>query len=113
MGQKHVRADRASRANHSVTAHDGCSRVDGDAIFQGRMPLGSAELLPARQRPGHKAYTLIHLHVIANLARLADHSARAMVDKEVRADLRPGCKSIPVRACAHSVMMRGISGIFF
>ena len=24
----------------------------------------------------------------------------------------PGCKSIPVRACAHSVMMRGMRGMF-
>jgi len=51
--------------------------------------------------------------VIADFRRLARHRAGAVINEKVRAYFRAGCKSMPVRLCAHSVMMRGIKATFF
>ena len=47
-----------------------------------------AQLLARRERPGDQAHALIHLHVVADDAGLADDRAGAVVHEEMRADLR-------------------------
>jgi len=70
----------------------------------------TAQLLPfAMSAPPDRR--LVHLHVAAQNAGLA--KPRSVHGHEKCEPIcAPGCKSIPLRPCAHSVMMRGMSGIF-
>ncbi len=71
-----------------------------------RLPSPSVGKLKRAER-----HALIELHVVADLARLADHHARAVIDEEVIADrrARDECRC-PSCEWAHSVIIRGMSG---
>jgi hypothetical protein len=72
----------------------------------------TAQLLSAGGAARAERDAVIHLHVIADDGGLAHHRAGAVINEEVGADLvAPGCRSMPVRAWAHSVMMRGMSAM--
>src|SRR5947207_2188000 len=42
-GEKHVAADGAAFANHRLPAQDGSARINGDPIFDGRMPFATSQ----------------------------------------------------------------------
>ena len=57
------------------------------------MPLVAADQVAVavgREAQRAERHALIKLHVVADLGRLADHHAGAVVDEEVLADLAPG-----------------------
>src|SRR6185436_17037201 len=88
-----VAADHRTRSDHGVAAQDVRSRVERDAVANGRVTLvaartfGRAQALHAERS---QRDTLVDLHVVADLGGLADHHARAMVDEETFADASAG-----------------------
>ncbi len=56
--------------------------ADGDVVAQGRVALAGLEAGAAQRHP------LVEGHATADLGGLADHHARAVVDEELRPDLR-------------------------
>ena len=76
-----------------LAAQDRCVGVHDNPILDRRMAFHAADKVSVGV--GGKAQraqgdALVQLHMIANLARFADHDARAMVDEEVVADRRAG-----------------------
>ena len=86
LHEKDVGSDGAAGADHRIAAHDGGVGVNGDPVFDGWVPLLSAERLAGGQGAGHEADALIQLHPVADDGGLADHRPGAMVDKEMVSD---------------------------
>src|SRR5262249_19949829 len=85
LGQPDVRPDYRAGPDRRRPAQDGRVRVDDDVIFQGRVPLGSANELTVRvllEGEGPEGHALVQLDVVADLARLPDHYAGPVVDEE-------------------------------
>ena len=94
-------------ADHGRAAEDRGVGINHDAVFDRRMALLPADQIAVAvggeaERP--ERHALIELDAVADLARLADHDARAVVDEEVLADLRagmdvdPGARIGPIRS---------------
>ena len=86
-------------ADHRVVAHDRPAAenrgvgVDDDAVFERRMPLLPANQLAlsvGREAEGAEGHALVELHVLADVARLADDDAGAVIDEEIAADRGAG-----------------------
>ena len=87
--QEHIRPDGAAGADDGIATHDGSTRIDGDVVFDRGVTLLALERLARSQRASDEANTLIELHMLADLTGLANDHASAVIDEEVRADLRP------------------------
>ena len=79
-------------ADHRLAAQDRRVGVHHHLVLQRRVSLHAADDLAgavARERQGAQRHTLVELDVLADVARLADHHPRAVVDEEPRTDPRP------------------------
>ena len=85
-GQPHVAADAAAVADHGVAAEDRRVGVDHDVVADRRVALGARHVLLDAQRAERDA--LVELDARAEHGGLADDDARAVVDRERRADPR-------------------------
>src|SRR5262249_60582971 len=64
--------------------------VNTNAVFDRRVTLFSTQPLPGPERTGDERDTLVKFHVCADLCRFTNNDAGAVVDEEMRADLRAG-----------------------
>src|SRR5262249_14654017 len=93
LGEPDVRADHRPLADHRLTAEDGGVGVPPYAVAEGWVPLVPAleqltvVVLGEAQSP--ERHALVELPPAADLARLADHHAGAVVDEKPRADGGP------------------------
>ncbi len=69
-------------------------RADGDVVLEGGMAL------PGLEASAAEGHALEQRHAVADLGRLADHDARAVVDEEVRADSGGGVDLDPGEGAA-------------
>src|SRR6185503_6309713 len=86
--QENVGADRRIRANHSVAAHDRGSGVNADTVFDRGVAFFPTQRLSGPKRARDERYALVKFHVRPDLRRLANDHSSAMIDEEMRADLR-------------------------
>ena len=82
-GDDGVRADRRAGAD-SHGAEDLRTRANGHAVLDGRVAL------PAVASAATECHAVVQHDVIADLGRLADHDAHAVVDEETASDGRAG-----------------------
>ena len=99
-------------ADNRLPAEHACVGVNRNVIFDSGMALHARKLLAGTRRKSTQRYALVHLDVVADRGGFANDDARGVVDKEVFADRSAELMSTPVRPCAYSVIMRGISGTF-
>src|SRR5687768_11995807 len=88
-----VAADDRARADYGISAEYFRARVNRDVVADGRVPLVATRALGcalALDAQGAERYSLVDLHVVADLRGLADHDAGAMVDEEPGANARSG-----------------------
>ena len=80
-------------ADRRVAAEDRRVGVDDHVVLQRRMSLHAANDVAgriAREAQRAERHALVQLHIPADVARLADDDAGAVVDEEPRPDRRPG-----------------------
>src|SRR3954463_14702668 len=75
VGDEDVAVDDRAASDHRVAAENGGSGVNGHIVLDGWMALLAAEELAEGGGERAEGYPLIHLHVVADLCRLADDHA--------------------------------------
>ena len=83
MQQKDVGPDRGAFTDDRFSADDRRTGVNGHVVLNGGMAFDPFQLLAGRKAARHEGDPLVHLHVIPDDARLADHASRTVVDKEM------------------------------
>src|SRR5262249_15636543 len=81
-GEERRAADGAALAQQRVAAEDDGVGVDGHVVADGRVALVAldhAAALVLKKRQGPERHALVDLDVVADLGRLTDHHARAVV----------------------------------
>ena len=102
--QENVGADGGIRANHGVAAHDRGSGVNADAVFDCRVAFFAVQSPSRPERARDERHALVKFHVRPDFSRLANDHSSAMVDEEMRADLRARmnidarCGCVPTRS---------------
>ena len=83
-------ADHRVVADSRLAAQERRVGVDDDFVLDGRVPLVSAEDFAGRfitrKTERTECHALVDLHTVADLGRLADHHAGAVVDEKAVAD---------------------------
>src|SRR5262249_31268346 len=82
--QNHIPSNGAALADDRFSPQDGGAGINGDAVFQGRMAFLAAELFHRRGGFGSQSHAVIHLHAVADFARLPYDRAGAVIDKKMR-----------------------------
>src|SRR5262245_60250340 len=89
-GEEDVAANGAAFADNGVSAEDGRAWVDRHIIFDRGMAFAPAELHDIAGGLRAERHAVVYLHVIADDAGFSDDGPGAVVDKEMRPDLRAG-----------------------
>ena len=89
-GQEGVAADDGVVSDDRLSAEDRRTGVDRHVVADGRVALAGERIVPRTRGERAERHTLIELDVVADVRRLADDDAGAVVNEEVRADLRAG-----------------------
>ena len=91
MGQPYATADDAAVADHGVAAQHSGSSVNYHVIAHIGMALAALHQIAIfilLEALGAQGYALIQLHMMSDVAGLADYHAGTMVDEEIVADVR-------------------------
>ena len=81
-----VTADDGILSDSGLTAKDGCSGVNDDVVFDGRVTFLARKLLAASCRKSADSNALVDLNVLADDGCLTYYDARAVIDEEMLAD---------------------------
>jgi len=98
LHQKNIAADGRSCANHGLAAENGRARINCDIVFHGRVTFAAFldfAVLVFLKTARAEGDAVIKLYPRTDLRRFANNNSGAVI-----------------RLCAHSVMIRGISGKF-
>lgn len=90
MREEGVATDHAPATDHGLSAENGRAGIDRHLVLERRVSLHAADALTKARRERAECHALIQAYVIADLAGLADHDPRAVIDEEAAADLRAG-----------------------
>ena len=89
MHERNVCADGTAFSEDGLAAENGGVRINGDVVFDIRMPLGAAHELATvvlGEAAGSEGDAVVEFDVVADLASLANDDAGAVVDEEMSAD---------------------------
>src|SRR5690606_3613823 len=86
VGEPDVAADHAAAPDHRLAAQDRGAGVDGDVVLDRGMALHAAQHLAGARGERAERDALVEDHAVADLRRLADHDAGAVIDEEAPAD---------------------------